>query len=384
MDEEARDNDHWLEAIAPIYRRSDAGGKTLGRNCELMYLAWETLEELSNSGNIKAQEILAGFLGEFEELCKRGDETGRLANDLRSSLMEIPPGDYRMGSEGSAPEAGEQFAAMIESALQIQFPDPQDAARGLLSRFWHPVAWDQREHEAAIARFARYINQRDNDSIFRALVDLEEPLESKQDVAGFQLGRWPVTNEFYRLFDPEHGKIRAPWCDERTYNKRSGDDKSPVIFVSWYCAWVFCRWVHWGGLSCRLPTEVEWEYACRAGTQGKWCFDGDETRLKDFAWYSDDLDHPKNRTDRVGRRQENAFGLYDMHGNVWEWCADEDPGKYAGEKGWEWIGPVRTLRGGSWGIWANACRSACRHVMPATSREPFFGFRVARDSDAGQ
>ena len=382
MPEGARNNGRWLDAIAPIYRRSDADGESTGRNCELIYRAWKTLEQLSTSGHTKAKEIIDGFLGEFEGLCKRDDETGRLANDLRNSLVEVQPGSYEMGSVGGDPEAARELAAKIEVALKQKVPDPQDAATGLLSSFWHPVAWDQYERDSAIARLARYIKERDENSVFRALVDPEEPLQPKQEVTGFRLGRWPVTNEFYRLFDPAHGKTLTPWCDKRTYARRSAEDKTPVIFVSWYCAWAFCRWAHWGGLSCRLPTEVEWEYACRAGMGGKWCFGDDAARLKNFAWYTDDPDHPKTRTDRVGQRQKNAFGLYDMHGNVWEWCADEDPSDYAGEKSWEWVGPVRTLRGGSWGVWANACRSACRHVMPATSREPVFGFRLARDSDA--
>lgn len=99
-----------------------------------------------------------------------------------------------------------------------------------------------------------------------------------------------------------------------------GDDL-PVTNVSWYEAKEFCRRLsEKTGDVYRLPTEAEWEYACRAGSQRQWCFGNDEKKLEEYAWYyknSDNTIHP------VAQKKPNTWGLYDMHGNVWEWCEDE-------------------------------------------------------------
>lgn len=122
----------------------------------------------------------------------------------------------------------------------------------------------------------------------------------------------------------------------------------PVVFVSWYGADEYARWA--GG---SLPTEAQWEYACRAGSEKAFCFgDPDEEKLKEYAWFKESnlKDEMALHIHEVGKKKPNAWGLYDMHGNVWEWCADwyeaykgtatEDPtGPTQGEK--------RVARGGS-------------------------------------
>jgi len=112
----------------------------------------------------------------------------------------------------------------------------------------------------------------------------------------------------------------------------------------------------------RLPTEAEWEWACRAGTRTRFCFGGEESGLADYGWY----DGNSGRTTHpVGAKKPNAWGLYDCHGNVWEWCGDW---YHEYSQGW-WpkvdpTGPVtgdhRVLRGESWLCIARGCRSACR------------------------
>ena len=121
----------------------------------------------------------------------------------------------------------------------------------------------------------------------------------------------------------------------------------PVVFVSWYGADEYARWA--GG---SLPTEAQWEYACRAGSEKAFCFgDPDVEKLKEYAWFKvSSKDENNLHIHEVGKKKPNAWGLYDMHGNVWEWCADwyeaykgnatEDPtGPAQGEK--------RVARGGS-------------------------------------
>ncbi|MDA7859700.1 SUMF1/EgtB/PvdO family nonheme iron enzyme [Akkermansiaceae bacterium] len=138
------------------------------------------------------------------------------------------------------------------------------------------------------------------------------------------------------------------------------------------------------GAEYRLPTEAEWEYACRAGSETKYGFGDSETELGDYAWYSEN----SVRTQPVGTKKPNAWGLFDMHGNVWEWCSDwygsysagetEDPtGAPAGE-----AYNKRVFRGGSWGSTAAYCRSAarngCQGDNPKHYRLSGLGFRLVR------
>jgi len=127
----------------------------------------------------------------------------------------------------------------------------------------------------------------------------------------------------------------------------------------------------------RLPTEAEWEYACRAGTTTKYSFGDDESKLGDFAWFSG---NSGNAVHKVGTKQANPWGLDDMHGNILEWCSDWYGGKLAG--GADPAGPVggsnRVFRGGGW--WFNPvyCRSAYRNGIDPSTRSGDLGFRVAR------
>jgi len=125
----------------------------------------------------------------------------------------------------------------------------------------------------------------------------------------------------------------------------------------------------------RLPTEAEWEYACRAGTTTRFCSGDAESDLKGVAWYGAYIG---GKTHRVGQKKPNAWGLYDMHGNVWEWCADW-LGCYSEEAITDPQGPSRgadrLLRGGSWFYDPWACCSAFRFGYNSVGRFDF-GFRV--------
>ena len=128
----------------------------------------------------------------------------------------------------------------------------------------------------------------------------------------------------------------------------------------------------------RLPTEAEWEWACRAKSIGRFSFGDDQARLKEHAWYNK---NSAGKTHPVGQLQPNAWGLYDMHGNVWEWCQDwfgsfterpvNDPkGPGSGES--------RVIRGGSWTLDRGTLRSADRRSSNPDNRNGHIGFRVAR------
>jgi formylglycine-generating enzyme required for sulfatase activity len=158
---------------------------------------------------------------------------------------------------------------------------------------------------------------------------------------------------------------------------------NPVEMVSWEDAVKFCRKLSAlpaekaAGNVYRLPTEAEWEYACRAGTTTKYSFGDDESDLADYAWYGD---NSGSKTHPAGVKQPNAWGLYDMHGNVWEWCQDWY-GDYSSGAVRDPTGPSsgssRVIRGGSWSFTAEFCRSASRDWYLPSSRNYSFGFRVS-------
>ncbi len=132
-------------------------------------------------------------------------------------------------------------------------------------------------------------------------------------------------------------------------------DSLPVERVSW----VECKeFAAKTGLS--LPTEAQWEYACRAGTNGHFAGTG---KLDDMGWCKD---NSGSTTHAVGQKQPNAFGLYDMHGNVWEWCEDAFD---------EFSSGYRAIRGGSWFVAAQHCRSAFRYADPPSNHLHSLGFR---------
>jgi len=153
----------------------------------------------------------------------------------------------------------------------------------------------------------------------------------------------------------------------------------PVDSVSWDDVQMFIKQLNEReGLLYRLPTEAEWEYAARAGTTTAYCFGDDRRRLGEYAWYKENAGA---QTHPVGTQQPNAWGLYDMHGNVWEWVQDWY-GDYAPEPVTDPQGPTsgsfRVFRGGSWNLVAWCCRSAFRHFDARGIRYGDLGFRLLR------
>ncbi|MCY2994492.1 MAG: formylglycine-generating enzyme family protein, partial [Planctomycetota bacterium] len=156
-----------------------------------------------------------------------------------------------------------------------------------------------------------------------------------------------------------------------------------VETVSWDEAVEFCKRLsevaeeRAAGRTYRLPTEAEWEYACRAGSTSKYSFGDSEAELGQHAWYDQ---NSGNTTHPVGGKSANAWGLYDMHGNVWEWCQDWH-GAYGAGPASDSSGPgsasFRVLRGGAWLDSGRNCRSAYRRGFEPGFRIRGRGFRVA-------
>ncbi len=191
---------------------------------------------------------------------------------------------------------------------------------------------------------------------------------------GFELGVYEVTQAQYEQV-----------MKNNPSNFKGAEN--PVENMRWDDAVEFCRKLSAlpaekaEGNVYRLPTEAEWEYACRAGTTTQFSFGDDESKLGDYAWYRE---NSAEKTHPVGSKLSNAWGLYDMHGNVWEWCQDvwhddypegsvKDPRRGTS-------GSRRVIRGGCWYLPALSCRSPDRDAGH-NARSNVWGFRVVRSSE---
>jgi formylglycine-generating enzyme required for sulfatase activity len=191
-----------------------------------------------------------------------------------------------------------------------------------------------------------------------------------------------ISNGFYMgIYEVTQSQYQAIMGSNPSYFK---GDNNPVEQVGWNDAVEFCRRLSQKeGKTYRLPTEGEWEYACRAGTQTRFSFGDNSSDLGDYAWYTSNSGY---QTHPVGQKKPNSFGLYDMHGNVWEWCQDwYDENYYKNSPSIDPqgpdSGPYRVLRGGSWGYVIGGCRSAYRgRLTPGYQRSSNgHGFRVVME-----
>ena len=210
-------------------------------------------------------------------------------------------------------------------------------------------------------------------------------------VSSFYIDRHLVTQQEYQRVmgkNPSRWKAGANpveqvrWSDAVRYcNARSRLERLQPCYdlQTWEC--------DFDANGYRLPTEAEWEYACRAGTKTAYSFGNDPSRLKDYAWFKENAG---KRTRPVGQKRPNPWGLYDMHGNVWEWCNDfyrvdyyqqspeEDP---KGPK----TGETKVVRGGAWKFSADSCRSGYRYnenpgYVDACFGYDIYGFRCVRSA----
>jgi formylglycine-generating enzyme required for sulfatase activity len=226
----------------------------------------------------------------------------------------------------------------------------------------------------------------------------EDERQHEVQVADFAIGKYEVTvGQFKNFVKATKYKTEAEesggcyfwtgseWKQDTGKTWRnpgfSQTDDHPVVCVSWNDAMAYVDWLSkQTGKTYRLPTEAEWEYAARAGTQTRWSFGDDEKDLGRYAWYSDnsgDKAHP------VGTREPNPWGLYDMHGNAWEWVQDCWHNNYAGApadgSAWESQNcPARVLRGGAFSGVAWILRSADRNWGGPEIQVRGVGFRCVR------
>jgi formylglycine-generating enzyme required for sulfatase activity len=231
--------------------------------------------------------------------------------------------------------------------------------------------------------------------------DDERPQHEVTISGAFYLGVLPVTQAQYEGLigkNPSHfsatgsGKAKVATMDTSCF---------PVETVSFWDAAFFCNGLSnaegfdpyykieavvvdeiLGGSGYRLPSEAEWEYACRAGTTSPYGFDGRDEELARYAWF---CENSADRTHAAGEKLPNSFGIHDMHGNVMEWTSDGHEGDYYSRspatdpRGPSSLRSPRVLRGGCWYFAAEDCRSASRFNLSQQRRRQYMGFRIARD-----
>lgn len=198
--------------------------------------------------------------------------------------------------------------------------------------------------------------------------DSEGPTHKVTIKTSFYIGKYPVTQRQWKNIMGNNP------------SRFKGDDR-PVEYVSWDDAKEFIKKLNEteGTDKYRLPFEAEWEYACRAGTTTRFYFGDDDSNLNDYAWYNV---NSGNETSSVGQKKPNPWGLYDMHGNIWEWVQDRWHDNYKGApsdgSSWEDLSS-RVSRGGGWRDSAASCRSAVRYDRAPGNRVTHLGFRLMRE-----
>ena len=200
--------------------------------------------------------------------------------------------------------------------------------------------------------------------------DDEKPIHTVNIAYPFAIGKYQVTFEEYDIFCEAAGK-------QKPEDEGWGRGKHPVINIYWSEAVEYCAWLSGQtGETYRLPSEAEWEYACRAGSDKAYCFGDNSAQLAEYAWYDGNAG---GKTHPVGGKKANAWGLFDVHGNVWEWCQDNKT-SYSQTptdgSAYENGDNARILRGGSWCRDKERCRAAYRNDY--SNRYHHFGFRVVR------
>jgi formylglycine-generating enzyme required for sulfatase activity len=308
-----------------------------------------------------------------DQATNRRDQDKTITNSIGMKLVKIPAGEFMMGNHDTPQELATAFPD-IEQRRIDELVDETPLHKVRITRPFYMGA-----HEVTIGQYKKFMD------------DAGYKTEAERDGTG----GWGYNRE---RNDFEGRKPEYSW---RNPGFKQADDH-PIVNVTWTDAVAFCQWLtkkerH----SYRLPTEAEWEYACRAGTTTTF-HAGDETeRLAKVANLYDEQtaslfpqwkEHRVTASDGhaftapVGSFQPNAFGMYDMHGNVWEWCSDWHADDYYANSPTDdpqgpQTGSVRVRRGGSWHTWPFYCRASFRNWNTPQTRYVLVGFRVVREAE---
>jgi sulfatase modifying factor 1 len=289
----------------------------------------------------------------------RADSSGppeQITNSIGVKLVLIPAGEFLMGSPDENKDA--DASEKPQRRVRITRPFYLGVTEVTVGQFRHVVEWTKYRTEAE-RNGKGGVGQDEGKGMFR-----QDPKFTWRN-PGFPQGEdHPVTNVSWN--------DAVAYCNAlsqleglKPYYQIDGDKVSVL-----------------GGDGYRLPTEAEWEYACRAGDPARYSFGDDAASLGDHAWFGG---NSENKTHPVGRKQANKFGLFDMHGNVLEWCGDWYGATYYGaspspvvDPSGPFDGSGRVIRGGSWCVAAGGCRAAYRYGYAPTVTYLYLGLRLAR------
>jgi hypothetical protein len=330
-----------------------------------------------------AEQELKSTTASPEESVKLGDAWWNLSRAAGGKIKEgmmLRAGTWYQQAEASLPEG------LIRVMIEKRLAEVEKLGREIPELPGGPppaiAPFDPKKARSLQACWARYLTvpvvQSNSIGICRA----RGPRHRVRITKAFWLGTYDVTQgEYLRVMGTNPSEFSA---SGKGKDRVAAEDtkRFPVEAVSWDDANEFCARLSSlseekaSGRRYQLPTEAQWEYACRAGSQAKWHFGNQEARLADHGWFGAGKTHP------VGQLKANPWGLYDMYGNVWEWCQDwydkeyytnaptDDPGGPSG-------GSSRVIRGGSCNYPAGGCRSALRDHSEPGNRHYDLGFRVS-------
>jgi sulfatase modifying factor 1 len=294
-----------------------------------------------------------------------------ITNSIGMKLVEIPIGEFLMGTTG---EEVEELLTEIPDAKREYFHDEQPQHRVRITK---PFYLGQ--HEVTLGQFLKFYHDAKYEARWKEQGDNGVGYNSEGGESKFEFGEQYV-----------------PW----SWNHPSQTQQHPVVNVSWNDAVAFCEWLSLKeGHRYRLPTEAEWEYACRAGTQTRYCHSNDAEESVKFDnvadastkeqfpdWSAISARDGYAFSAPVGQFRSNSLGLCDMHGNVWEWCSDGFDGDYY-EKLSDSVAEdpegapdseYRSMRGGAWDLDPRLGRSTYRNGYGPKYRGASIGFRVVR------
>jgi formylglycine-generating enzyme required for sulfatase activity len=440
MPGKARTASVWLESIAMLYQpnirkqaledkdpRDEGYGFYSKRSNEMIYRSWETLDAYTRNGfpNVKAQArahaIRERWWGEFEGVFLNGlygRELKATAQEITEHLLLIPAGTVTLG----ATRERQEWPELIQDAQRRlnEFRDPAKLDKFFAENPFFKTRAGKLETERRKEKLRAIFQQNDAKQALEGFLELHYGFtyvsNPELSIDAFKLGRQTINNAWYRLYNPRHTWI---WSDYKEYSETLAH---PAVGISFFDAWVYCQWLRWGGLSCRLPWETEWEYAAKYGFSSwelEYWWEGIEQRETPDRTFTKSRINCIETTDMKPSNKKRGCtvipdparassgskeldcgpegqnkGLMDMQGNTWEWCQDshrsnyKDPDNESSFPEQEQnhrheslardAAVSRVLRGGSFGIIGRNASASCRLLLDPTGTVIDHGFRVAR------
>jgi formylglycine-generating enzyme required for sulfatase activity len=306
------------------------------------------------------------------------DPPKEFTNSIGMKFVLVPAGEFMMGSDETAEERAKDYPQVAERKDYDRL-QPADEAPAHKVKISKPFYFGT--YEVTRGQFRKFVE------------DSGRKSDAETDGTGgygAESGR-PVIGEAFAGRDPKYNWLNPGWKQT---------DEHPVVNVTWYDAVAMCDWLSKKeGAKYRLPTEAEWEYSCRAGADTRY-HNGDSPKdlakianvydieaVKEYPQWKDQALQQSDGfsfTSPVGSYKPNAFGLYDMHGSVWEWCSDwYDKDYYKNSPAVDPQGPAdggqKVRRGGSWHTWPFYCRATYRNYNTRQSRYTLLGMRLVKE-----